>query len=1035
MKKAVSLVLLISMLLTMVSAEAAPSGWASLGDGMLTVKEAGAVCAFSGKTASYAVHQTPVVPNGLRFALTFDQIPAYSDGAFDGKIQNAGMFISATLSNQADIAEYSTRDKWEGITALMYLKNQTTLSVEVFSNTASQPWVSVVRQDVTANVVDGGTIEWQLTDAGLMIDHQLIPISDHALPRALEDGAYLQMGSNATAYRADIAFSLSNLQYETPKHFQAESPVYKSGEQTDTAVNLLYRLGVLELYEDMSFRPENTVTRAEFVDMLLRVLRIEPIEGESLRFVDVPSDHPYYKSVQTGYQLGLFIGTADRMFDPNRVVSYGEAVKMLVHALGCEQLAESKGGYPFGYAIVAQERGIGLSGSVPFATLLSRGLTAELMYRAMQAPYLKLVGISGEGTIYNDDEEHTILSDVHDVYRVKGMMEANSDVALGSSLAPRDAVIVDGVVYEVNDREFSEPVGFEVELYYRRESGEVVYLETTPRNEVITVRAEDIIDVRVQNSIRFEYIDNDKNQTIELPLDTDVIKNRVRLSTNDMEAALDAENGTVTFVDYNSDSDYDVVYVQAFDTVVVDQVGYQSLKVTDLLTQREITLEDAVCEVQRNGKSAGLNSLQSGDVADVYEGQYNGKPHYVFQICDSFEGVITSVSSESVTVGDKEYRISDTFRRFSMNKLEFQQNMVFYVNGDGELAYADPRDSEKPMYAYLCAVDYERSIDQGVKLKLYSQLGEMLTVNLAECVVVDGSKLTRAEIYEKKTLDHFTLGLISFSQNAAGAVNRIDPPQSMAEANEFGLSYSNDNAYYRRNASFESEIYVDQNTQFIVVPKDKNEEAYYGAFRGWGSLAVDHPYNVKCYLKDEYNVAKLVLIEQPNNVTLNLLHDNVFVLDRRTNAMVNGEEVIKIYGTIAGTYEEYIVRDPSLLEGLTQGDVFNVKVSLDKEVQETIGMFASSNYETREKSNIDYVHSVWTRVYGDVVKVNEQSKKLVVDDGTERTYDLTPGYLPITVVNTEKDTVRTGSIRDIEAGQYIFMIIKESVIYNLVVYQ
>ena len=51
-------------------------------------------------------------------------------------------------------------------------------------------------------------------------------------------------------------------------------------------------------------------------------------------------------------------GRGNSQFDPDAGVTYAEAIKMIIVALGYEEQALAKGGYPDGYVAVADELGI-----------------------------------------------------------------------------------------------------------------------------------------------------------------------------------------------------------------------------------------------------------------------------------------------------------------------------------------------------------------------------------------------------------------------------------------------------------------------------------------------------------------------------------------------------------------------------------------------------------------------------------------------------------------------------------------------------
>ena len=100
-------------------------------------------------------------------------------------------------------------------------------------------------------------------------------------------------------------------------------------------------------------------------------------------------------------------------FEPDENVTFGDAAKILVCALGYEEVAQQRGGYPSGYVTVARERGF-VDKSQPVESLLNRENAAEMIYNTLfVAPMIGnyisdeggdrmeyVIDDSGEGTLY-----------------------------------------------------------------------------------------------------------------------------------------------------------------------------------------------------------------------------------------------------------------------------------------------------------------------------------------------------------------------------------------------------------------------------------------------------------------------------------------------------------------------------------------------------------------------------------------------------------------------------------------------------------
>lgn len=93
-------------------------------------------------------------------------------------------------------------------------------------------------------------------------------------------------------------------------------------------IDSLYRQGALNGFSDGSFKPNNNVTRAEFVKMLICSFGLESDSAEcALR--DVGEDDWYYKYAAIANVLGIVNGDENSNFNPGRNITREDAAVML----------------------------------------------------------------------------------------------------------------------------------------------------------------------------------------------------------------------------------------------------------------------------------------------------------------------------------------------------------------------------------------------------------------------------------------------------------------------------------------------------------------------------------------------------------------------------------------------------------------------------------------------------------------------------------------------------------------------------------
>ena len=104
------------------------------------------------------------------------------------------------------------------------------------------------------------------------------------------------------------------------------------GEWYFDAVSEMIGYSLVGGYEDGTFRPDDKITRAEFVTILSRIPHDDI--GTEKSFADVPSSHWAYSAVQTAQAQGWVAGDPDGRFRPDDAITRAEVVTVLNRILG-----------------------------------------------------------------------------------------------------------------------------------------------------------------------------------------------------------------------------------------------------------------------------------------------------------------------------------------------------------------------------------------------------------------------------------------------------------------------------------------------------------------------------------------------------------------------------------------------------------------------------------------------------------------------------------------------------------------------------
>lgn len=223
--------------------------------------------------------------------------------------------------------------------------------------------------------------------------------------------------------------------------FAVDFPDVESTASYAQAVQELSALDVISGYEDGTFGPDKLVTRAEITKMIVDALAERSsaeASTESTKFADVSADHWAKGYINQGVADGFIAGMSDTEFDPDANVTYVQAQKMLVSAIGYETYAQAQGGWPTGYKTYAASLDItkGISG-ITDSTELTRAQVAQMIDNAMDAPLCVIAswktewnGSKTPNLEVRDGKEgrayETLFTEKHDAYKVYGRVTETS---------------------------------------------------------------------------------------------------------------------------------------------------------------------------------------------------------------------------------------------------------------------------------------------------------------------------------------------------------------------------------------------------------------------------------------------------------------------------------------------------------------------------------------------------------------------------------------------------------------------------------
>ena len=158
-------------------------------------------------------------------------------------------------------------------------------------------------------------------------------------------------------------------------------------KKTAQNVEVLRLLGVIEGDGAGQFRPQSQLTRAEFCKMLVTMMGSSDVTRYRTMtiFSDVRASHWASRYVNYAVRSAkLLAGMPDGTFQPDRAITYGEAVTILMRLLGYTD-KDSGGIWPDGYIDLAASTGVSAGVNLTGGAAISRAQAAQLFVNVLGA--------------------------------------------------------------------------------------------------------------------------------------------------------------------------------------------------------------------------------------------------------------------------------------------------------------------------------------------------------------------------------------------------------------------------------------------------------------------------------------------------------------------------------------------------------------------------------------------------------------------------------------------------------------------------
>lgn len=566
------------------------------------------------------------------------------------------------------------------------------------------------------------------------------------------------------------------------------------------AITALVDGGIVNGYEDGTFKPDNTITRAEFSKLL--AVSSAPsgyvFSATTTAFPDIADMNasngwavPY---IAYAVSTKAINGYPDGTFQAGNSVTYGEAIKMIVCTLGYGPVVDtSLVPWYQGYLNIANQIGLTKNAVSLGENPASRGIVAQLIYNMLDCPVLTQTGTdmngnpiysnsgsgSGSGTSFGESKDNATSDE--------GIVMGVTDYSLDGTAVGRNRVQIDDEVYVLSDNIDMDTVksyiGRRVTYAY---SGSGSKAEITKISRISGYNSELTIDPEQIDTLDERYIDYYATEDDEVRGKTTrisfsspyVIYNGMPVNPSEIDGDFvlkyfNVETGSLKFLSNDgNDKDAELVTIENYVTYYANSpatsngvttiydknttyTGIQSLAIS------EDDVESVTKVTSKGGKpaSSALSAIANKSVVSVAVpyGAEDGKSAEGTTVIISsayVSGTVNELSSdyENIVIGTASYELSPYFRTLMENgcpEATFTNgdNGKFYLDYLGRIVYVEKNETADP-YGLLVAYAAGSGIDSDNALKIMTSSGKYLEYNMKSTLRVDGKSMASDEAIE-----------------------------------------------------------------------------------------------------------------------------------------------------------------------------------------------------------------------------------------------------------------------------------------------
>lgn len=744
----------------------------------------------------------------------------------------------------------------------------------------------------------------------------------------------------------------------------ALQPVCIFAEEDAEATEVVVNSNDLQFAQTLGLLPEDLtddvpITRLQLADMFSNIL-INHIKADFVKLVtpytDIAEDN---YSVKVVSDLGIMNGAGGTLFNPQGNLTYFQLLKTFVVFLGYGEVAEAKGGYPAGYYMTALDLDI----------VDKNAEGDEIVTAARVASTLKLslnAGVRKKTAFENDSSTAQIgrdyLYEYLGIKRVRGILTAiHSTDMYSKGTTEFYTVKINDNAMRV-DASFSEILnllGYQLDVYIKTDGvdePEILYFEKVGNNVVVI--EDDQLESFKNDTITY-YGNSTRAKKIKLSSAVTVIYNGTVCASYDESTIIPFKgtnlDGNVTAIDHNGDDVFEVIIVDAFDTLVVSKVYdgkiYNEYRPATIIDISQFEDKDVVFE-NILGDPISLDYFKKGDIISVSK-NLNGDVKKIILTVDSYKAVIDKITYnsagniEAIYFGDSMYKCSNSLSLSpQISAVKPGRLVKAFFNKNGEIS--DIEYDEFNIYTNGFLIKYAKKdgLDADWQVGVFTTTNKYEPITLCENVLVNETSTVKASdlatVFGMEDATNIVRQPIMYQLNEDGkmfklcvadtnAVNDLffEFQQNFDDSDQLATDHRADYTYNETTGSFSGKLLINSGTNIFIIPTDRDNLDGYHCVTSKYFDRNDRTTLFRAYGTDSRTpMANILTIE--GDISYAMRAASPFAVVDKVHKILdeNGDSCIKLTGVIDGVAGEVLINEADYTVLLNRGDIIRYELDL-----------------------------------------------------------------------------------------------------------